>query len=124
MIQLRATQLKADVRTPEVEGRLGVVSGRSRTTAFGQHRTLSEVENERLDVRSQTTSSRSAANRCWGGDVLQLSFLLAQHHMLGQSTRYRVTLRLPTGPRGLLANGCILNVSDLTLRVGSYATSC
>ena len=50
-----------------------------------------------------------------GGDVLRLSFLLAQHHMLGQSTRYRVTLRLPMAPRGLLANGCILNVSDLTL---------
>ena len=123
MIQLRATQLKSDVRAPEVEGRLGVVSGRSRTTAFGQHRTLSEVENEHLNVRSQTNSSRSAANRP-GGDVLRLSFLLAQHHMLEQSTRYRVTLRLPMGPRGLVANGCILNVSDLTLRVGSYATSC
>ncbi len=65
MIQLRATQLKSDVRAPEVEGRLGVVSGRSRTTAFGQHRTLSEVENERLNIRSQTISSRSAANRRW-----------------------------------------------------------
>jgi hypothetical protein len=59
-----------------------------------------------------------------GGDVLRRFFLLAQNHMPRQSMRYRVTLRFPVDTWGLLADDRILNVSDLTLRVGSYVTCC